>query len=788
METRSKKDDMLAELLEAMRVQREELKEQFQKQEEKQERTQQELKEQLQKQEEKQERTQQEQWMKLQERQEQQQQQLEKRIAGLQEQLQCVHQESMNTKTKTLLWLFDKCPPIFSVPGNHGFTGPYPPTGEQVLLQYHGYHKQLQQASHLQSSALDAARLVTKDLQDWWVNTGITLKSWQAIEQMILTDIEEYKLRKSKRNRTTDTETKKREEFLANTRQTFWIVQPEFEKRLAAKQQLEKQDQTDKEDWLYLEGVRGVTRTATLGPRDQKLAKRQKRKFLDQQAAQERKAKDCLRSATAAHSADAVEESHDPESEDSTEIPMHTVSVSLPKVSKKMESVPMEACFIADKYAISNRAVTELAAAFRKDGGKNLEEYNLSVNTTGRRRQSARLEKAADITKWQLGDITSKMYALHWDGKLIKSLMHVGKDMERVAVILTGTDGQEVLLSIVGMEGRSTAENEAAKIIQVLNDHPLDTSRIGALVFDTTAVNSGVWSGVVVRLETEFGRSLLQLACRHHIHELIGGASCSIVYGPTTGPNEQLFKRLVNNWSELNHNNYTLVEVTAPQRELTGYIHNTITFLQTWIENSTKETLRHDYLELAELTLLFLGGTVPAGRRSITIKAPGAFHHARWISKTLYTFKVALFRCQLGDVYAPEELEDITSLAVFLAIFYTKAWLTCTSAADAPSNDLALMKNLLKAEASISKDPMKWPAKFLSFVVPARQKLQNHLCFVKLPVAQWTTSDNYRHGKKVVANLPVVNDAAERALGLATDLNTNRPPNLKSSSRHYTEL
>ncbi|KAG0717293.1 hypothetical protein GWK47_054746 [Chionoecetes opilio] len=48
--------------------------------------------------------------------------------------------------------------------------------------------------------------------------------------------------------------------------------------------------------------------------------------------------------------------------------------------------------------------------------------------------------------------------------------------------------------------------------------------------------------------------------------------------------------------------------------------------------------------------------------------------------------------------------------------------------------------------------------------------------FVKLPVAQWTTSDNYRHGKKVVANLPVVNDAAERALGLATDLNTNKAP------------
>ncbi|KAG0703946.1 hypothetical protein GWK47_024761 [Chionoecetes opilio] len=54
--------------------------------------------------------------------------------------------------------------------------------------------------------------------------------------------------------------------------------------------------------------------------------------------------------------------------------------------------------------------------------------------------------------------------------------------------------------------------------------------------------------------------------------------------------------------------------------------------------------------------------------------------------------------------------------------------------------------------------------------------------FVKLPVAQWTTSDNYRHGKKVVANLPVVNDAAERALDSPQHLNTNKAPKSESSS------
>ena len=37
------------------------------------------------------------------------------------------------------------------------------------------------------------------------------------------------------------------------------------------------------------------------------------------------------------------------------------------------------------------------------------------------------------------------------------------KGVEHVAVMLTGTNGQEILLSIVGIEGPSTAENEAKK-------------------------------------------------------------------------------------------------------------------------------------------------------------------------------------------------------------------------------------------------------------------------------------------------------------------------------------
>ena len=105
-----------------------------------------------------------------------------------------------------------------------------------------------------------------------------------------------------------------------------------------------------------------------------------------------------------------------------------------------------------------------------------------------------------------------------------------------MAVILTDTDGEEVLLSIIAIEGQSTAENEAKHIIQVLKEYNICSSSIAALVFDTTAVNSGHRQGIVVRLEAEFDRPLLQLPCRHHILKLVAGASCYVVYGTTTGP------------------------------------------------------------------------------------------------------------------------------------------------------------------------------------------------------------------------------------------------------------
>ena len=48
--------------------------------------------------------------------------------------------------------------------------------------------------------------------------------------------------------------------------------------------------------------------------------------------------------------------------------------------------------------------------------------------------------------------------------------------------------------------------------------------------------------------------------------------------------------------------------------------------------------------------------------------------------------------------------------------------------------------------------------------------------FDSLPVAAWKTNEGYEHAKLVVSKLPVVNAAAERAVGLATETNFKTCP------------
>ena len=74
-------------------------------------------------------------------------------------------------------------------------------------------------------------------------------------------------------------------------------------------------------------------------------------------------------------------------------------------------------------------------------------QSTLSVSTVQRSMKKFAVTASESIISNKLA-IPSAYYTLHWDGKIFKSLTHCGKNKERVAVLLTASNGEEILLGI----------------------------------------------------------------------------------------------------------------------------------------------------------------------------------------------------------------------------------------------------------------------------------------------------------------------------------------------------
>ena len=86
----------------------------------------------------------------------------------------------------------------------------------------------------------------------------------------------------------------------------------------------------------------------------------------------------------------------------------------------------------------------------------------------------------------------------------------------------------------------SSGETQAKASLQQIHEWELGEV-IRALVFDTTASNTGLWKGAAVRIMKDLGRLVFFLACRHHICELIAKACWYAVFEEDLGPECKLF-------------------------------------------------------------------------------------------------------------------------------------------------------------------------------------------------------------------------------------------------------
>ena len=103
----------------------------------------------------------------------------------------------------------------------------------------------------------------------------------------------------------------------------------------------------------------------------------------------------------------------------------------------------------------------------------------------------------------------------------------------------------------------------------LLKEKEINLKKIVGGVFDTTSVNTGELSGIVRWLEDSIGHSILELACRHHIYELVCGAASEIILGKTNQEKEQKSLHLLMNPSSNNYANHGVILKKVNQKLLT---------------------------------------------------------------------------------------------------------------------------------------------------------------------------------------------------------------------------
>ena len=367
----------------------------------------------------------------------------------------------MNTKAKTKLWLLEKNPPIFCEDGAQGFQCAFPPTGEDVLLQVIAYKRYLASAkAGKEVRSGSATAMATDDLVKWWLKTGIPTKSVYGIEKMIKKLSLDYENLARSVGRNSSTEQEKRDKFLEHLRRTFWVVDGLTEKQMAERVAGGTASARDSEDHLYLQSIKGFDRRGTLGSFDTKLAKRHersereklslakrpsssedplsKRRKVWEESCGEWRPED-LAEGVGNPSTGYIPVEENQQAIDSAEFISQENTASKKNVRRpaKNDAIPREAYLICDKYRISNRGLTELAAVFMA-AWTDFDTLNLSVKITERRRRKIRIEESKKLITTQLRDMAKKFYVLHWDSKKLKSQKHCENDVERIAVVLTG--------------------------------------------------------------------------------------------------------------------------------------------------------------------------------------------------------------------------------------------------------------------------------------------------------------------------------------------------------------
>ena len=342
----------------------------------------------------------------------------------------------------------------------------------------------------------------------------------------------------------------------------------------------------------------------------------------------------------------------------------------------------------------STRHELKFTTTFFKAGGGNINDVNLSQSTIYRQRKKEVSSKAEsireNIRRFGKEGAEKSFLVFHWDGKIVKLMTGDKEEHLAIAVSSPNQIPGQYLASPVVPDG--TGATMAQAVREIASEYGL-LNNIEALVFDTTASNTGLWRGSVTLFEKILGRPVLWLACRHHVPELHIKHANEVLRGPSKGPEDPLFQRFKTLFPSLHLENRSVWKWPSDSND---WRYKRAIDVLEWADHHMQVATwcREDYRELLELVVIYFGGVVKRVRNKSVqivtdvIRKPGALHRARFMASCLYILKLFIFHDQLRATdITPEESQDIEILAEYIALLHAQYFLQSPLASAAPRLD-----------------------------------------------------------------------------------------------------
>ncbi|XP_067621941.1 uncharacterized protein [Eurosta solidaginis] len=560
---------------------------------------------------------------------------------------------------------------------NHQITGAKLPSNRQIfgVLFFN--------IREIKLNISESANLVARECIIFWEKARIPTRAFPNCVKKIVDLYQFWRELQKNCKKIPDFYKRREEEFQQDLDNLFDIAHADALNRIKIE-----------EDKVFLRKQREPGRPGCLMGVDKKLAVIEEKARLRQLAKEKYRLKqmpsDAVSTSVAAYKDMTHTELHDKSasSEESLNEPTPSTSQSIRSLSAvakrgRKNFITPKLVATLDRCQLSIRDSVYVVQAVVEALGLNCDDYPINKSSIQRIRTQMRKHRAESI-KSDFQNNIPEVVAVHWDGKLLPSLNVKSSKEERLPIVISFEE-KEQILAVPKLES-SSGKNQANAVLNTLNDWNLN-DKVQIMCCDTTASNTGRLNGACVLLEQALERELLLFACRHHVYELVlKSVFQTKIQEDSTSPEIPLFKKFKDNWKNINPNAIEPCSNFVKQHFCETMINELVEFYYNELE---KSIVRDDHRELIELAIIFLGGN---SENKIKIRPPGALHQARWMARAIYSIKICLLQSQFKMSVKDEQ--GLRDISLFIVTVYVKPWLRCSLAVKAPNQDLLFLKTL----------------------------------------------------------------------------------------------